>query len=139
MPSISVRDATTGQGKLVRARLRTDGLSPDISGEYAPYHHINSISDGDYETIAASQNDQVMGASGAAGDYLHHLIIVPATTGAGTVSIKDGAGSAINVFVTGTLSDLHPIIIPLCMTSADGAWKVTTGANVSVIAVGNFT
>lgn len=95
--------------------------------------------DGNYETVAASQSDQALGATGAAGDFLAGLLIVPATTGAGTVSIKDGGGSAINVFVTGTLADLRPIWVPLGMKSAAGAWKVTTGANVSVIAVGKFT
>lgn len=93
----------------------------------------------DYETVAASQTDQVLGATGAAGDYLSGLLIVPATTAAGTVAIKDGAGSAINVFVTGTLSDLKPHWIPLGIKSLAGAWKITTGANVSVIAVGRFT
>lgn len=94
---------------------------------------------GNYETVAKSQSDQVMGPTGAAGDFLDHLVIVPETTAAGTVSIKDGGGSAINVFVTGTLSDLKPHVISLQMRSVAGAWKVTTGDNVHVIAVGSFT
>lgn len=92
----------------------------------------------DYETVAASQSDQVLGPTGSSGDILERLIIVPATTGAGSVSIKDGTGSAITVFVSGTLSDLHPIVIPIGARSTSGAWKVTTGSNVSVIAVGRF-
>jgi hypothetical protein len=92
-----------------------------------------------YETVAASQTDQALGATGAKGDYLSHLIIVPATTGAGTVAIQDGSDSAINVFVTGTLADLTPIYVPLGIRSKTGAWQITTGANVSVIAVGQFT
>lgn len=93
-----------------------------------------------YETVAASQADQVIGALGAAGDYLAGLLIVPATTGAGTVSIKDGGGSAITVFTGGgTLSDLRPFFVPLGAISSAGAWKVTTGANVSAIAFGAFT
>ena len=91
-----------------------------------------------YETIAASQSDQALGVNGVAGDILNRLVIVPATTGAGTVSIKDGSGSAINVFVTGTLSDLKPIVLDIEAVSTSGGWKVTTGANVSVIAVGKF-
>lgn len=97
------------------------------------------LSQGDYETVAASQTDQALGATGAAGDFLEGLLIVPATTGAGNVSIKDGSGSAISVFATGTLADLTPIWLPLHIRSASGAWKVTTGANVSVLAVGSFT
>lgn len=94
---------------------------------------------GDYETVAASQSDQALGATGAAGDILAGLLIVPATTAAGNISIKDGAGSSISVFATGTLADLKPIWLPLGIKSGAGAWSVTTGANVSVIAVGKFT
>jgi hypothetical protein len=93
----------------------------------------------DYETVAASASDQVIGPTGAKGDILERIVIIPATTSAGTVSIKDGSGSAINIFVTGTLADLKPQTIQLGMRSSDGAWKITTGASVSVIAIGRFT
>lgn len=93
-----------------------------------------------YETVAASQTDQAIGVSGAVGDYLAGVLIVPATTGAGTVSIKDGGGSAITVFTGGgTLSDLRPFFVPMGAISVSGAWKVTTGANVSAVAFGAFT
>ena len=92
-----------------------------------------------YELIAASQSTQALGATGAAGDVLERLIIVPETTGAGTVSIKDGSGTAINVLVTGTLVDLKPIIVEVNAKSLSGAWQVTTGANVHVVAVGLFS
>ena len=96
---------------------------------------------GEYETVAASSTDQAIGATGAAGDYLAGLLIVPATTSPGAVSIKDGAGSAITVFTGGasSVSNLVPFFIPLGLKSAAGAWKVTTGASVSAIASGNFT
>lgn len=92
-----------------------------------------------YETVAASQSTQTLGPVGSRGDILKRLIIVPATTGAGAVSIKDGSESAISVFATGTLQDLTPIVIELDAISTSGAWQVTTGANVSVIAVGRFS
>lgn len=95
-----------------------------------------------YETVAASQTAQVLGATGAVGDYLAGLLIVPATTAAGNISIIDGNGSNISVFVTGTLADLTPIYLPLgikCVNATTPGWKVTTGANVSVIAMGSFT
>lgn len=91
-----------------------------------------------YETVAASQTAQALGVAGGVGDILDSLLIVPATTGAGTVSIKDGSGSDINVFVTGTLVDTKPFTVKLNLKSVSGAWKVTTGANVSVIACGIF-
>lgn len=96
---------------------------------------------GNYETVAASQSAQTIGATGAAGDYLVGLLIVPATTAAGAVSVTDGTGSAITVFAGGgttALTTLIPFFVPLGMRSITGAWKVTTGANVSVIAVGKF-
>lgn len=95
----------------------------------------------DYETVAASQTDQAMGATGGAGNYLSGLLIVPATTSPGAVSIKDGAGSAITVFTGGASSvlSLVPFFVPVLARSASGAWKITTGANVSAIATGNFT
>ena len=93
----------------------------------------------DYELIAAGQTTQALGPTGRAGDVLEKLIIVPETTGAGTVAIKDGSDTAINVFVSGTLSDLHTIVIPIGARSRSGGWQVTTGTNVHVIAVGRFT
>ncbi len=92
----------------------------------------------DYETVAASQTDQVLGDLGAAGDYLSHIIIQPATTGAGTVTVKDGT-TVIYTFTTGTLSDLRSVVIPFGLASGSGSWKITTGANVSVLCIGDFT
>lgn len=95
----------------------------------------------EYETVAASQTDQVIGATGAIGDLLAGLLIVPATTSPGAVSIKDGAGSAITVFTGGasSVSGLVPFFVPLGIKATGAGWKVTTGANVSAIAVGDFT
>lgn len=95
---------------------------------------------GEYETVAASQTDQTIGATGGAGDYLSGVLIIPATTSPGAVSIKDGAGSAITIFTGGasSVSNLVPFFVPLGIKCATN-WKVTTGANVSAIAVGNFT
>ena len=81
-------------------------------------------------------------AAGAAGDWLDFILIVPATTAAGAVSIKDGAGSAITIWAGGAttaLVSLVPFAVPIKAISAAGAWSVTTGTNVSVLAVGNFS
>lgn len=104
--------------------------------------HLTNFGAGEYETVAASQSDQALGATGATGDYLSGLLIVPAATNAGAVSIKDGNGSSITVFAGGgttALTTLIPFFVPLGIKSAAGAWKVTTGSSVSVVAVGNFT
>lgn len=101
-----------------------------------------ALSATEYETVAASQTDQVLGATGATGDYLAGVLIVPGTTAAGAVSIKDGAGSAISIFAGGgttALTTLIPFFVPLGIKSAAGAWKLTSGANVTALGVGNFT
>lgn len=93
-----------------------------------------------YETVAASQTAQVLGGSGATGDYISHLLVTPANLNPGNVLLLDNATS-ITVFTggTGSVTTLHPFTIDLRMVSASGAWKVTTGASVSVIGVGKFT
>ena len=97
-----------------------------------------------YNTVAASAAAQALtgGSGGAAGDWLDFLLIVPATTAAGAVSIKDGSGSSITVWPGGgttALVSLVPFAVPIRAVSAAGAWSVTTGTNVSVVASGNFT
>lgn len=102
---------------------------------------LTNFGAGEYETVAAGSTAQVLGATGAAGDYIAGLLVIPATVGCGVVTLLDGATS-IPVFVGGgttALPSCIPFFIPLGMISASGAWKVTTGANVSVIGVGNFT
>jgi hypothetical protein len=93
-----------------------------------------------YETVAASQTAQVLGGAGATGDLLNGLLIIPATTSPGAVTILDSATS-IPVFVGGasSVSTLIAFFVPLGIKSVSGPWKVTTGASVSVIAVGTFT
>lgn len=102
---------------------------------------ITDISAGEYETVAAEQTEQALGATGGAGDYLAGLLIVPASTDPGAVAIKDGSGPAITVFEggEGSVSNLVPFFVPLGIKSTDGAWQVTTGEDVSVVASGNFT
>lgn len=92
----------------------------------------------DYETVAASQTAQALGATGATGDYLSHCVLQPTTTGAGTMTILDNA-TVIFTFTTGTLSNLAPIAIPIGAISVSGAWKVTTGANETATCFGKFT
>lgn len=95
---------------------------------------------GEYETVAASQTAQVLGGTGAVGDYISGLLVTPTTVDAGNVILLDNAIS-MTVFAggTGSVSNLVPFFIPLGLKSVSGALKVTTGANVSVIAIGNFT
>jgi hypothetical protein len=109
------------------------------SGAKAPSASLSVVPAGfQYETVAASQTAQVLGATGTTGDYLSHVILQPATTAAGTTTILDNA-TVIYTFTTGTLADLRPIVVPIGCFSISGAWKITTGANIAAIGVGTFT
>ena len=95
----------------------------------------------EYETVAAGQTAQVLGATGAAGDFIAGVLIIPAVVACGVVTLLDNATS-IPLFVGGgttPLSDPKPFYVPLGIKSVSGAWKITTGASVSVIAIGDFT
>lgn len=94
-----------------------------------------------YETVAASQTAQVLGNNGAKGDFIKRLIIIPATVAAGLVTLLDGSTS-IAIYVGGgttALTEVKPITVDIEACSQTGPWKITTGANVSVIAIGDFT
>jgi len=106
------------------------GSVPCVSGGY------------EYETVAVSQTDQILGATGAVGDYLECLLCVVATAATSQVQIKDGNGSAITVLpnAVGAGVGTYPIPIGLtCVNATTPGWKVKTGAGVTVLATGNFT
>lgn len=111
-----------------------------VPGSSAPVV-LNSMT---YKAVAASATATLFGTTGASGDYLDGVLIIPATAAAGAVTITDGSGSAITIFAGGgttALPTLAPFFVPIGAVSSGGAggWKVTTGTNVSVIGVGNFT
>lgn len=80
-----------------------------------------------------------MGAVGAVGDYISHLIIVVATAATAQVQLKDGAGAAFTVFPSNPGGGIGTYVVPLKMSSVNGAWQVTTLAGSTVIGVGLFT
>jgi hypothetical protein len=92
-----------------------------------------------YETVAASQTDQVLGTNGAAGDLLSILVCVVATAATSTVQIQDGAGTEITVLPAAVGGGVGTYVIPLNIHSTAGGWKITTGAGVSVVATGEFS
>lgn len=95
----------------------------------------------DYETVAASQTDQMMGATGAIGDRLDGVLIIPETTSPGAVSIEDGNTNTV-IFAGGasSVASLVPFYVPLGgILSVSGGWEITTGANEHVIVFGQFT
>lgn len=91
-----------------------------------------------YETVAASQTAQVLGGTGAKGDYLHRLIISVNTVATATVTVLDGSTSI--PLLTGSATLVPNVYsVEMNMAAATGPWKVTTGAGATVIAVGIFS
>lgn len=106
-----------------------------MSGVNYPYRY-------QYEHVAASSSAQVLGATGAKGDYLHRLICTVTTASTGNVLIVDGSGSGSlthTVLPASPGTGINVYNIEINAVSADGAWKVTTGAGVEVMAVGIFS
>jgi len=102
-----------------------------MSGVNDPYRY-------QYETVAASQTAQVLGGTGAVGDYLHRLIINGVTAATSSVTILDGSTSI--VIQTGAAGvPIGVLSVEVNAVSASGAWKVTTGAGCTVIAIGVFS
>ena len=106
-----------------------------MSGVSNPYRYL-------YEHVAASQTAQVLGGTGAAGDYLHRLICTVSTAATSLVQVVDGTGAGIlthTVLPNNVGGGVGVYNIEFNAVSANGAWKVTTGAGVEVMAVGIFS
>jgi hypothetical protein len=106
-----------------------------MSGITNPYRY-------QYEHVAAGQTAQILGGTGAIGDYLHRLICTVTTAATGNVVIVDGTGVGILTHtvlpaLAGTGINVYNIEVNAASTT--GAWKVTTGAGVEVMAVGIFS
>lgn len=90
-----------------------------------------------YETVAASQTAQPIGLTGAAGDYLHRIICTVTSAATATVTLTDGV-IAIPI-VPAPVASVGVIDVELNMASGFSGWKITTGAGVTVVAVGLFS
>ena len=106
-----------------------------MSGVSYPYRYS-------YEHVAANQTAQVLGTVGAKGDYLHRIVCTVSTSASGNVVIVDGSGTGI---LTHTIlpalagTGVNVYNVELNAVSQDGAWKITTGAGVEVMAIGIFS
>jgi hypothetical protein len=106
-----------------------------MSGVSNPYRYF-------YEHVAASSTAQVLGTTGAVGDYLHRIICTVSTAATAAVQIVDGTGAGIlthTVLPNSPGGGIGVYNIEINAVSANGAWKITTGAGVEVMAVGIFS
>jgi len=89
--------------------------------------------------VGESASAQALGrAGGARGDQVDHLIVIPQTNAPGIVTLTDGS-TDYPLYLGGSDATLKPFTIVVDLKSLTGAWKITTGAHVKVLAVGRFT
>ena len=100
-----------------------------MSGVPFPYRYP-------YESVAASQTAQVLGGTGAAGDYLHRIVVTVTATGTSTLSVIDGSTTILTMAAN---TPVGVYSLELGLAAATGPWKITTGAGATVLAVGLFT
>ncbi len=95
-----------------------------------------------YENVAASQTAQVLGGTGAKGDYLHRLVCTVSTAATSTVTLLDSDGTTTytRVLIPANVGGgIGVYTIPIEAASVNGSWRITTGAGVEVLAVGIFS
>ena len=103
-----------------------------MSGVNYPYRY-------QYEHVPASQTAQVLGTNGATGDYLHRLVCTVTTALTGNVVILDGSGFSHTILPASAGTGINSYDIEINAVSRNGAWKITTGAGVEVLAIGIFS
>ena len=104
----------------------------------------SQIETGKYEAFPNTVSTTTMlGSTGAIGDFLSTVTIVPETLNPGSISIKDGSGTAIVIFAggTGSVLSLVPFTVNLGYTATGVGWQIVTGSggNVHGVCGGNFT
>mgnify|MGYP003494533364 FL=1 len=101
---------------------------------------ITTIDPPNWQLIAAGATNTPLAQSGlgAIGDYISHLVCVVATAATAQVQVKDGSGTAFTVLPNSPGGDIGTYTIPSLGPSLLGAWQISTGAGVTVIARGRF-
>jgi hypothetical protein len=102
------------------------------------YNPLRGISGeaSEYKVLAAASTTVAVCPQGG---YLERLVIVPASSGAGTVTLFDGTTA---VFVTPTYvggNETKPYVLQLGIRSrSTGGFNISSGSSVTAIAVGRF-
>jgi hypothetical protein len=108
-----------------------------INGQIVKYPTVRDRTAWQYEPVAASQTNQAMGATGAAGDILHAVHCVFTGVPSAAVTLKDGANTAFNLFAIPAGADTKTAVLNL--VSSNGAWQLTTGTNTTCVGIGRFS
>ena len=137
--TVSTIDALMGQ---LAAGQNVSITNANVNGRALPSQSAPVVLNSQTYKPCPASATTTMGATGATGDYLDGVLIVPGAAAAGIVQLQDGAGTAMTIFAGGgtvALPTLAPFYVPIGAVSAAGAWKVITNASVTAIGIGNFT
>lgn len=95
-----------------------------------------------YEDVGASATDQILGPTGAVGDFLHKLIITVNVALTAAVILRDGNGASIALMPNSPGGGLGVYVVEFnlqCVNAVTPGWKVTTGVGSTVLGIGRFT
>jgi hypothetical protein len=111
------------------------GALSSLGGSLATYNGA-----ADYQAVPASSAALPLGLSGRSRDYLAALIITVNTVGATAIlSITDGV-STLDISPTAGFPTAGTFRLDLGLYAKGGTgWKVTTGAGLSALAIGDFS
>ena len=124
-----VLDANSNVGTTLATTLAGEDITNDVQRIESQW---------EYEDVAASQTDQALGTTGAAGDLLHALKCATSAASVGTVTVKDGSGSSLTIFLAQSAAAILDSPA-LDWVSVNGAWSVTTGTNTTCRVSGRFS
>lgn len=102
-----------------------------MAGINAPYRYA-------YEHVPASQTGQVLGGTGAIGDYLHRLVCTVSTVATSQVQLRDGSGFT-HTILPNNVPSVGVYNIEINAASKLGAWNINTGAGVELLGIGVFS
>jgi len=138
-------NASTSQGEMIKSSNQALWIYNTNGVGFADATNLVAVVEQgqfDYETVAASQTDQILGVTGGLGDFLHKLIITVGTAATAAVSIKDGNGSSIPILPNSPGGGIGVYVVEFNIVTVNATtpgWKVTTGAGSTVLGIGRFT
>ena len=114
-------------------------VTVDASGNLLVTGNVSVLAQDTQYVACTAGNTTKCGGNGTTGDFIDHVIIVPAAVNPGNVSIEDGNVAILIYQATGNLTSTESWSIPVGAKSTVGAWSIINGANISSIAIGKFT
>lgn len=121
-------DTANAAGKQIPVTIDTSQLGALVAGG------VPVVSGGnDWLWIDVSQTNTTL-PSTVTGSYLEEVLCIVATPATSQVQIKDGSGTARTILPNAVAGGVGSYPVPLGLASKLGAWQISTGAGVTVIA-----